>query len=178
MYLTFLLAEGLLHVSGVIAVVAATLTLMTLHRRAEHTTPDHAHSDLFFNRFWQFVATLVNAILFFALGAMIGTHPWDLAWYAVPALIVLMLIGRSVGVYGGSWLLAGSRWRVPLTWQHVLNAAGLKGALSVALLMLLPDDYEHRPAFICAAFALVLFTFVAHPVAARWYIRRSATPAA
>lgn len=170
-YLTFLLAEALLHVSGVIAVLAATLTLTTLHERQDHQHPDSASSHRFFDRFWEFTTMLINAVLFFALGAMIGGHPWDLGWLVVPALIVLMLLARSAAVYGSAALLSLTPWRLTMPWQHLLNIAGLKGALSVALLMMLPQDYEHRLLFICVAFALVLFTFVANPITAQWYLR-------
>lgn len=170
-YLTFLLAEALLHVSGVIAVLAATLTLTTLHERQDHQHDDPASSHRFFDRFWEFVAMLVNAVLFFALGVMIGSHPWDLGWLVVPALVVLMLLARSAAIYGSAALLSLTPWGLAMSWQHLLNIAGLKGALTVALLMMLPQDYEHRLLFICVAFALVLFTFVVSPLAAQWYLR-------
>lgn len=173
-YLTFFLAESLLHVSGVIAVMAAAVTLSALHRREDHHHPSsqRAERDRFFVQFWDVVDTVVNAILFFVLGVMIGGHDWNLAWLAVPALAVLLLVARGVGVYGGALLLAPTRWRVPAHGLHAINIAGLKGALTVAMLLALPEDYQHRQLFVCAAFALVLITLTINPLVGQWYLSR------
>jgi len=180
-FLTFLLAEWMLHVSGVIAVMAATLVLRKLHEReagddGAETDGGDAGADggeVFFDRFWAFTSTLANGLLFFGLGTMIGEHRWVLWWWAAPAAIAMLLAARAAAVYGGSALLSPTRWRLRADWQHLLNISGLKGAVTIALLLTLPADYAHRPTFVCAAFALVLFTMVVHPLIARWFLRRA-----
>jgi len=167
-YATFVLAEGLLHVSGVVAVMAATVTLRSMHKRREE--PAEHDRDLFFEQFWAFVQALVNGILFFVLGAMIGRHDWIVAWFTIPAVIVLLLAARAAGAYGVTLLLRPVLGRPPWSWVHALNLAGLKGAVTIALLLLIPEDDPHRETFLCAAFVLVLFTLMIHSLAARYYL--------
>jgi len=77
-------------------------------------------------------------------------------------------------VHPVSATFARSRWRVPSGWRHVLSLAGLRGALSVALLLSLPQDYAHRHLFLCLAFARKLFTVIANTLLMRAYLKRQA----
>jgi len=177
-YLTFYIAEALLHVSGVIAVMTTGIALSRLHREAEADSPPEAaeQSDCFLENFWQVMSLAFNALLFFSLGAMIGGHRWNLGTLTVPLLIVLLLLARGVGVYGGGLLLRPTPWRVPWNWLHAVNIAGLKGALTVAMLLTLPEDYQHRQVFVCTAFVLVLSTILLNPLVGQWHMRRIENP--
>ena len=177
-YLTFGVAEHFLHVSGVIAVMTATLTLghMHMHRRADRGPGESESIDRFFDRFWDFLGDLANASLFFLLGAALGGHNFLPYLTSVPLLILLLLFSRSGTVYLGAATLRLAGQRLPLPWQHVLNLAGLKGALSVALILLIPQDYPHREVFLCAAFIMILFSLVGNSVAMQFYLKRTALP--
>jgi CPA1 family monovalent cation:H+ antiporter len=50
---------------------------------------------------------------------------------------------------------------VPRRWQHVLFWGGLRGALSMALVLSLSRDYPHRNALVAATFGVVLFSLLA-----------------
>ncbi|MHC4092434.1 MAG: cation:proton antiporter [Planctomycetota bacterium] len=177
-YLTFGVAEHFLHVSGVIAVMTATLTLghLHIHRRGERGPGDGENIDRFFDRFWEFLGDLANAGLFFLLGAALGAHDFRPYLASVPLLILILLFSRSGTVYLGSGVLRLVGQRLPLPWQHVLNLAGLKGALSVALILLIPGNYQHREVFLCAAFIMILFSLVANSVAMQVYLKRTVLP--
>ncbi len=177
-YLIFFVAESLLHVSGVIAAMVAGVVLSNMHRRQHRDRASRRRepADWFFDEFWRVVDTVVNAVLFFVLGVMIGQHHWNIGWLVVPALIVLLLLARAVGVYGGGLVLAASPRAMPIHWLHVINSAGLKGALTIAMLLSLPDDYRHRQLFVCVGFALVLATMLINPLAARSYLKHHGNP--
>ena len=175
-YLAFGLADHVVHASGVIAAMGATLALITLHRRAQRRTPDAPEADRFVQGFWDFLGHLANDVLFFMLGAEIGRHSFGLAWWLVILLVAVLLAARSVTVYAGSALLGLAGWRIPLPWQHIVNLAGLKGAVSVALLLLISEEYPYRAHLLCAAFALVLFTLIANSVAMQVYLSRTTLP--
>jgi CPA1 family monovalent cation:H+ antiporter len=170
-YAAFLLGEHALGVSGVIAVMSATLVLSALHRHREGQKAAAA-ADRFFDDFWGFLADLVNAVLFFILGERMGEHVWRLTWYFVPAMVLALLLSRAAVVYIGAAALHLVRRRMPSAWRDVLAVGGLRGALSVALLLLLPEDYEHRHLFLCLAFALVFFTLIVNTLALRAYLKR------
>jgi len=171
-YGVFVVAHSILHVSGVVAVVTATLTLSLFHSHHHRSTDTHARADHFFDDFWGFIDTLANATLFFGLGAMVGEHHWLLPWILVPAICIALLLSRLATVYPMGLLARMAGRRIPLTWQHMLSAAGLRGGLSVALLLSLPASFEHRTAMVCLAFALLLFSLAAYLLTASLYLRK------
>ena len=48
-----------------------------------------------------------------------------------------MLVARTV-VYGLSWLVNRVAEPIPVKWQHVINWGGLRGAIGLALALILP----------------------------------------
>ena len=172
-YLAFVVAEHFLHVSGVITVMAGTLMLTKIHYSAGHSRHEARSADEFFNQFWDFSGMLANVILFFLLGNEIGTHAYELQWRTVPVFILILLIARSIVVYLFSGLLRIFIRRIPFSWQHVLNLGGLKGALSIALILLLPRDYAYRELFLCTTFILIMFTLIGNSLGMRWYLKQT-----
>jgi CPA1 family monovalent cation:H+ antiporter len=140
-YLTFGIAEHVLHVSGVIAVMAATMTWGVVHGRHHARSASDVSADSFFDSFWEFVGHLANSVLFFMLGAEIGMHDYSDHLTRLPLYVLVLVVARSIVVYAGSGVMGIAGKRTPLGWQHVLNIAGLKGALSIALILLIPHSY-------------------------------------
>jgi len=172
-YLTFCIAQAALDVSGVIAVMAATLTLRIIFRRAK-VIDSLTHCEIeFYKGFWDFLGELANAILFFMLGVEIGSHYYGINWMIMPGVIAALLVSRSVVVYGFSALFRLIGIRIPMSWQHILNLGGLKGALSVALVLMIPKEYAYRDTFLCAALAMALFTLIGNTLALRVYLKNA-----
>ncbi len=169
-YGVFALAHSILHVSGVVAVVAATLTLTSLHTHCERRTEAQMRSDNFFEDFWDFLDTLANAVLFFGIGAMVGQHEWLLPWILVPMTCVALVLSRIATVYPMGLIAGVAGRRIPLAWQHMVAASGLRGGLSVVLLLSLPASYQYRVAMLCIAFALLLFSLAAYMASDRFYL--------
>ncbi len=71
-----------------------------------------------------------------------------------------MLMGRVAAAYVLMPLtrLAGSS--VPFRWQHVLFWGGLRGSLSIALVLSLPTGLAGRSQFIFMIFGAVLFSLL------------------
>ncbi len=171
-YLTFCIAQGLLEISGVIAVMSTTLVFhrrFNKLRKAEGLTRCEIE---FYREFWKFLGDLANAILFFILGVAIGAHYYNINWIIIPVVIISLLISRSVVVYGFSAAFRLGGLRLPMSWQHVLNLGGLKGALSVALILMIPEDYKYRAVFLCAALGVCLFTLTVNTLAMRVYLKK------
>lgn len=173
-YGTFAIAHSALRVSGVVAVVAATLTLSSLHTHHREKTHEQRRSDAFFEDFWSFLAILANAMLFFGMGVMVGQHPWALPWFLVPAAVAALVISRALTVYPLGSALRVFKRNLPSEWLHMISASGLRGGLSVALLLTLPPTYPHRMAMVCLAYVLVLFGLAAYVLADRCWLRNLA----
>jgi CPA1 family monovalent cation:H+ antiporter len=171
-YLTFCIAQAMLEISGVIAVMATTLVFRVLYRRfKEEDLPTQAEMDSHKGT-WEILGELANAVLFFILGVEIGSHTGDITWILMPGVIAALLITRSVVVYGFGFAFRIFRIRLPWSWQHTLNLGGLKGALSVALILMIPKEYPYRDYFLFAALAMVLFTLIGNTLAMRLYLAK------
>ena len=172
-YLTFCIAQAALEISGVIAVMAATLVFRGVFQRfKKEEVPSQSEME-FYRGFWGFLGELANAVLFFMLGVEIGAHYYDINWLVMPGVVAALLVSRSVVVYGFSALFRLIGIRLPASWQHILNLGGLKGALSVALILMIPKEYAYRHLFLCAALAMCLFTLVGNTLAMRVYLKKA-----
>ncbi|PNB46142.1 sodium:proton antiporter, partial [Pseudomonas sp. GW456-E7] len=78
------------------------------------------------------------------------TDKWGLAIMA----IVIVLIARSAAVYISLAFIK----KFPSTWKHTINWGGLKGSLSIALVLSLPRDFPGREDILVFAFSVVLFS--------------------
>ena len=118
------------------------------------------------------VAHHQQALLFFSLGATVGHHAFFVSW-VVPGVIILLLLSRAILVYGGALVLRLSGSALPRVWQHILVLGGLRGAVSAALVLLIPADYPHRIEFVCLVFVLVIFTLLFHTPLLRYYLQQA-----
>lgn len=168
-YGTFIVAEHYLHVSGVIAVATSGIILALQHKKHKHNESEETYQH-FENDFWDVVASIINYILFFILGIEIGGHIYDDFWGVLPVTLATPIIARSLVIYGLGTVLYTARKNMNRTWQHVINIAGIRGALSVALILLLPKDYEHYTFFLCATTVIVFFSVIVNSVVMKKYL--------
>ena len=172
-YLVFCVTQYSLDFSGVIAVLCATMTIRVMFFRYwMHDLPKRCELE-FYDELWDFIGSLANAVLFFLLGVEIGSNLGDLGWTMILVGILALVLSRSVVVYAFGVVFRLMKLDVPLSWLHVLNIGGLRGALPVALVLMLPVDYPYRNAFLGGALSMGVFTLVFHPLAMRAYLKRS-----
>ncbi|NJN19359.1 MAG: hypothetical protein HC822_25460 [Oscillochloris sp.] len=71
-----------------------------------------------------------------------------------------MLLSRVLVVYLLTWI--SNRWRgkVPLAYQHVQFWGGLRGAISLALVLSLPASFADRNLLLVMTFGMVVFTLL------------------
>ncbi len=165
--LVFAIGEHFLHISGVIAVLMAAIVMNNSIRKQE----DDEKTTLL-NSFWDYMSEVLNGFMFFMLGVATGLHEFDTPFLALIAGVIAMLTARAIVIYGGGMLL---RFRMPLPslWQHILMLGGLRGAVSAALILLIPNDYPHRDDFLCLAFLLIVFSLIFQPPAMQQLLERN-----
>lgn len=172
-YLAFALAQAQFEISGVIAVVAATLTFHVIFNRLDsNEVPPEKEKDRYFS-LWGFLNDMANVLLFFVLGVEMGLHTGRIAHFIVLVGILALFVARAVTVYGFGALARSSSMRLPLSWQHVLNIGGLRGALCAALVLMMPHDYQYRGLFLYIALSLSLFTLIVNPLLMRAYLKKA-----
>jgi len=49
---------------------------------------------------------------------------------------------------------------IPAGWPHILFWGGLKGSISIALVVGLPDSFVYRNEFLMLAFGMVIFSLI------------------
>jgi CPA1 family monovalent cation:H+ antiporter len=173
-YGTYLLADAF-HLSGIIATVTAGVILGNLG-------PGRALTDTgadAIDTVWEFLAYLLTAVVFLLIGLAIT--PARLLGAVVPIawVVVAMLVGRAIVVYGllglGSRLapLPGLASVVPSRWLHVLFWAGLRGAVAMAMALALPVDLPQRALLQEITFGAVLFTLVVQATTIGQVVSRS-----
>lgn len=144
-----------LHVSGPIMAVVAGLFIGDVgvkHGMSQQTRE-------YLNAFWELVDEILNAVLFLLIGIEVFAVAFsmDLIWAGIAA-IGLSLVARLAAVAIPVMLL--SRWRkfgrdvVP-----IMAWGGLKGGISVALALSLPDS-EWKPIILSATYIVVLFSII------------------
>jgi CPA1 family monovalent cation:H+ antiporter len=145
-----------LGVSGPIAVVTAGLVLAwALGRVAEH---DQWRTSLL--AFWSMVDDLLNTLLYMLIGFVMLAV--DLTWQALLAILLavpLALLTRLASV-GGPMLLLDLKVRGTARAVGVLTWAGLRGGVSIALALILPET-PWRGLLLAICFGVVIFTVVA-----------------
>lgn len=161
--LTILLAYGAflgaetLHVSGVVAVIVAGLVVGNIWKPL--TTS--ADSRLAVEAFWDFAAFAANSVIFLLLGNDVAhLHGFPRGWPVVLLAIAITLVGRAVAVYGLTPLSNRLAVPIPVAWQHVLCWGGLRGALSMALVLGLPLSFPCRELLILLVFSVVFFSLI------------------
>ena len=164
---SFLLAEEFgpmvgrdFHFSGILAVVAAGL--MVGNVGLGNTSPA---TRLQLEKFWELLTFLVNSMVFLLIGLTIS--PADLLddIGAVVVAVVGVLVLRALLIHG---LAAVAGWieperRIPMPFRHVMVWAGLRGAISLALVLTITNerfDQDTVDKVKVMTFSVVLFTLL------------------
>ena len=179
-FLAYFAAEAV-HASGVLAAVTCGL-LLGRQQHAEFT----GESRLNMAAVWSFIEFILTALVFMLIGLQLRGITERLAGYDIPALALLALavsvtviVSRFVWVfsatYGPRALSRGLRERDPAPpWGHavVLSWAGMRGVVSLAAALALPNGFPGRDIILLLAFCAIFATLVLQGTTLRWVISR------
>ncbi|HAV78575.1 MAG TPA: Na+/H+ antiporter [Anaerolineae bacterium] len=151
-YGAFLLAESI-HVSGVLAVVAAGLANGNIGPRAMSPTT----RIVVFN-FWEFLSFIANSFVFLLIGLVTDLSLLIDNWQAILWGIFAALVTRMIVTYG---VLLPFK-TIPTRWKHVIYWGGLRGAISLALVFSLSAKLDEAVSdqLLAMVFGLVMFTLL------------------
>jgi CPA1 family monovalent cation:H+ antiporter len=189
-YGAYVLAD-LAHASGLLAVIFAGFVIGNYGRRTAMSARTRAVTE----DVWEVAGYLANSLLFLLLGVQIGAHGLLPALAGIAWAVLGVLLGRAAMIYlllplynamTARWPGRG-RWarrQVPRTWRPLLLFSGLRGALSLALVLSLPASLAVRPLLESIVYGVVLVTLLGQGIGLRivlplWTARgdRPATPA-
>lgn len=166
MFGSYIIAESL-GMSGLIAVPIAGLWLgnRTMQTAmSEETRQTMAH-------FWEVMTFLATSFAFLLIGLKSDI---ELLYVYAPFVIVAftaILVARLLSVYP---IVAFTRMmgeRLPSSWNKVLAFAGLRGAVSVALVLSLPES-NYKPIITAMVFGVVLISLIVQAEFLNGYLKR------
>merc|ERR1719199_976955 len=131
-YSSFIIAEGLFHISGVLSTVAAALVLA--HKMWPEVTDKESMHTV-----WHIFEYLGNTVIFFLAGALTGHTMVKIAWEDYIHLIAIYAC--CLGVRGSLFFLSrpllkflhSDKQPVTMGEASVMTWGGLRGAIGLAL---------------------------------------------
>jgi len=158
-YLVYMLAEGVFHVSGVVAIVATALVFASIGR-----TSISPEVDEFLHHFWEMMSYMANTIIFILVGVIVAESiRFDSAhmWLTLGLLYLGILAIRAISI--GVLMPVLQRIGIGITAKKyaVLSWGGLRGAVALAMALVVAQD-DALPAgvgdqilFLCAGIVVL-----------------------
>ena len=162
-----------LHASGVIAVVVCGM--MVGNVGAKHGMSPTTREAVF--SFWEFAAFMANSFVFILIGLEIRlSELWADAGLIV-AFFVIMILVRSVIVFGVHNLVRREDLRLKKPWLPVITWSGVRGSLSMVMAMMLVVASESegettRKLILNLVFGVVLLSILLQGTTIEWLMKR------
>ena len=155
-YGTYIITEDL-GGSGVIGVVTTALILGNFGSRIGM----NPRTRIIVSEFWEFLAFFVNSIVFLLIGDQVQFPTLLDNMPTILVTIVAMTIARAIAVFAlGAVSNQAVKSEISIPVQIILWWGGLRGSVSIALALSLPNSLEGRDTVIATVFGVVLFTLL------------------
>jgi CPA1 family monovalent cation:H+ antiporter len=154
-YGSFAAAEQF-HFSGVIATVSAGMVCGNYATR----TGMSPSTRIAVESFWEYVAFALNSVVFLLIGFEVRMDTMLASWKAILTAYAAVTIGRAAVIYLVTAMLSRSREKLPWAWSAVLTWGGLRGGLSMVLVLALPPSFAHRDLLVTMTFGVVLISIL------------------
>lgn len=147
---------GLLHISIPLAAVSAGLMLSNVRLGTDENA---VQLKEMLDKIWGLIDDLLNTILFVMIGLEIVIIPFfSFYWFISLLAIVFVLLARAISIVLPSILLKGSV-KLPYNKLGIVIWAGLRGGISVALALSLPES-KYKPLIVSISYIIVIFSIV------------------
>ena len=156
-----------IHVSGPIAVVVAGLITGSVLRK--NAMSDKTRSSI--DDFWELIDEILNVILFALIGLEMLIIPFEAQWLIAGLLLIIVVILVRVISVGVPIRLIGLRAKVAPHLVKILVWGGLRGGISVALALSLPEG-EFRDLVVFLTYVIVVFSIVVQGLTIGPFIRK------
>ena len=180
-YLCFFICETVLHVSGILGIVTLGVMLGTYGKvRMSENTVHSIHV------IWEFLCWTLETLLFLISGSYIGdnmahssetTLSMDDIYKSFLFCILLILIRFIVTISLSPCMNCTGNVFVSFKWVLVITYGGLRGAIALALAMIVMVDnsiLDTRFKDLCLVYtiAVVLFTCCVNALTIKWLMKK------
>jgi len=149
-YGSFLLSEEI-GASGVLATVTAGIVTGSYGTRYGMST----QTRLAVEDFWEYMAFVANTFVFLLVGLQLEITALAQDVLPISLGFLAMLVGRIIAVGGLFPLIRFGSKPIPAKWSSVLIWGGLKGSLSMVLILGVSTQFEGRELLIRLVFGVV-----------------------
>lgn len=155
-HMVFIISElinhsGFIHVSSIIATTFAALFLGNYSRNVLAPKVDE-----YLGKLIEHMAFVINSLVFLMAGLLFASSGVDFLELWLPILITVLIVASSrfLSIYIVTKPLNALKLEspIPSSWEKLLGWASLRGALSIIIVLLIPEDftlagwtYEHAP---------------------------------
>lgn len=156
-YGSILVAEHFLHVSGILAVVAAGLVVRIAEE--DESLPDETTE--FIQSVWEVLEFLVNTLVYLLIGALVDISSLIEHWQLILFGVGLFLVVRALMVY--TLTPVANRFLaepVPLNHQHVLVWGALHTVVPIAMVLSLPPETPSRSVLHTVVFGVAVVSIL------------------
>ncbi len=144
------------HASPVIAVVIVGLIL---GRAARRVLPPSRILAL--QGFWETIGFALNVLVFLLVGMQLDASVLVAEAPAIALAVLGLHAGRALAVYGSfAALRIFAREHVPVRWQHVMVLGNIKGVLSMAAVLALPESVPFKGRLVAIVFGVTFITLI------------------
>ena len=149
-------AASALHMSGPLAVVVAGIFVGNPIREHALSTGSAHHIDTF----WELVDEILNIVLFVLIGMEVLLISFTQASIGAGLIAIpIVLLARFVAVGGTVTMLRLRRHFTPHS-VKIMTWGGLRGGISVALALSLPQDLVGRELVVTMTYIVVIFSII------------------
>jgi Na+:H+ antiporter len=156
-YSSFAIAEHVVGVSGVMAVVASAIALGVF---GVSRIPQNERESV--DETWDVIALICNSLLFLLVGLSVDISQLYSHIDSICIAILLVLIGRAAGVYSmvPATIKIFKLPNVSMGERHIMWWGGLKGGLAIAIVLSIPDTMPGRETLLYVTLGVVLFSLL------------------
>lgn len=164
---SFYIAEHLLHVSGVMAVMSAAIVAKILIADKNLQLLKNNQAT------WEWLGLYFNSLIFVLMGLTIVFSMFVDHWLSMLIAIVASLVARLIVVYSVCAVTSTASASIPMKWRAVMFWGGLKGAIGIALVLSLPVELPYWWTIQSMVFGVVLFSILVQGTTMGGLIRRA-----
>lgn len=154
-YGSFVAAEYF-HFSGVIATVVAGMLCGNYAARVGMSPT----TRVAVGTFWEYLAFALNSLVFLLIGFEVRVSALVAAWKPIVVAYLVVTVVRAVVMSVVGAVLSRTKEKLSWSWLGVLCWGGLRGSLSMVLVLGLPLTLPHRDLIITMTFGVVILSIL------------------
>lgn len=163
---SFYLAEHVVHVSGILAVMTCGIVARACLREQRETYLAHAEPT------WEWLNLMFSALIFVIMGLVITWEMFTERWLAMIIAIAAAVGARALTIFLLAPVARFIGPPIPKEWRLVMGWGGLRGVVAVALVLSLPVELPYWWTVQAMVFGVVLFSLLVQGTTCKWLLSK------